>query len=625
MKYLIIGTAGHVDHGKTALVKALTGKDTDQLKEEKERGISIDLGFAALTVSADCQAGIVDVPGHERYLKNMLAGTGGIDLALLVVAADEGVMPQTTEHLAMLDLLGVSYGLIVLNKIDKVDDTWLDMVEEEVRQAVAGTFLARAPVCRVSAVTGAGMAELRQVLARLAREVPGRDSSGPVKLWIDRAFAVKGFGVVVTGSLLSGRITPGDALVLWPAGRTVRVRSVQVHGVKTAAVLAGQRAALNLNGIELSQVHRGMLLTAPGYGQAGRLWDATGRWLQDVPSGTPIRLHVGTAEYLGKVYYYKNVKAPYVRLALTETLVAGTGERGIIRRQSPQDLVGGVVLLGPAAMPRRELSAARQGLAAALVRGDDQDLVYHVLLEAPGPLTVAEIVRQTGFLGSRRVTAALAGLVQDKSVCLLAGGEDGLYIAHERLAAATECMLTAVKEYHATHPGGGGLAQENLRRLTALAGRSFEAVLDYWQRCGLLCVQGPTVLLPQQAARQQQLLQALKEQVAAVLSPDCLENITAAVLAQRLHIDTEVAQQLHAQLVRDGVLLKVGEFFVYSKTMQYIAGLMQRHFAVNSTLTVAQFRDLLGITRKLAIPLLEYCDMHKYTIRQGDVRIKGDL
>lgn len=625
MKYLIIGTAGHVDHGKTALVKALTGEDTDRLVEEKRRGISIDLGFAAMSLGPDCQAGIVDVPGHERYLKNMLAGTGGIDLAVLVVAADEGVMPQTREHLAMLHLYGVQQGVIVLTKIDKVEAAWLDLVEEDVRRAVVGTFLASAPLYRVSSLTGQGLAELRCGLTALAQKVPGRDSNGPAKLWLDRAFNVKGHGVVVTGSLLSGRIAPGDMLVLWPADHAVRVRGVQVHGAAVAVALAGQRTALNLSGVERAEVARGMLLTAPGYGQRDRMWDAAVQWLQPVSSGTAVRLHIGTAEYLGKVYYFKNAPRNFCRLVLTEDLVAGIGDRGIVRRQSPQDLLGGVLLLGPAASPRRLLTAARQGLAAALRRGDDQGVVYHLLLDAKGPLPLAELIRRAGFRGHRRVADALASLLQARTACALSAGEETLYWNQDALAAATETMLTMLKNYHNQRPYAVGLAAEELRHRMGTDARSFAAFLAHWQRSGLVVVQGAAVLLRGQAVRLAQRLAELTDLALARLPADSLEDVSVQVLVERLQLAPPEARLLHEHLVQHGALVKVGEIFVYSKTMQYIVARIQQHFAAKPTLTVAEFRDMLGITRKLAIPLLEYCDMHKYTIRQGDVRIKGHL
>lgn len=623
MKYLIVGTAGHIDHGKTALVKALTGEDTDRLAEEKRRGISIDLGFAAMPLGADCQAGIVDVPGHERYLKNMLAGTGGIDAAVLVVAANEGVMPQTREHLAMLQLYGVQYGVIALTKCDLVDEDWQDMVVEDVRRAVAGTFLAAAPLYRVSATTGLGLAALRDGLADLARRIPGRDDAGPVKLWLDRAFTVKGFGVVVTGSLLSGRVAPGDTLLLWPAGRTVRVRGVQVHDQDVPAAQAGQRAALNLSGAERADVARGMLLIAPGYGQRDRMWDVAAHWLRPVSSGTAIRLHIGTAEYLGKVYYYKNAPHNFCRLMLTEDLVAGLGDRGIVRRQSPQNLLGGVLLLGPATSPRRQLPASRCGLAAALRRNDDQGVMYHLLLGTPEPLPMAELVRRAGFLGTSRVADALAVLLQQQAVCSLSVGEETLYWHREALTAATEQMLTILKNYHAAHPYAAGMAAEELRRLLAATVRTFAALLAYWQRSGLIVMQGAAVLLYSQAHRLAARLAELTAAAQARLPADHLLDVTAAELQDRLQLASPEAQLLHEHLVRQGVLVKVGDTFVYSKTMQYIVTLIQRHFAAAPTLTVAQFRDMLGTTRKLAIPLLEYCDLHKYTIRQGEVRVKG--
>lgn len=320
MKHIIIGTAGHVDHGKTALIGALTGTDTDRLKEEKARGISIDLGFAALPLGEEVTAGIVDVPGHERFLKNMLAGTGGIDLAMLVIAADEGIMPQTREHLAMLELYGVKYGVVALNKVDKVDAEWLELVEEDVRSFLADTFLAGAPLCRVSAFSGDGIPQLRQTLLAVAEQLPGRDSTAPFRLWVDRAFTVKGHGAVVTGSALSGTIAVGDGLRLYPQADAVRVRGLEWHGKKVERIFAGQRSAINISGVDTEVLERGMALSAPERGQVGGVWDIAADWRREVASGTRVRLHLGTGEYIGRLYFYKDIACRYARLALEKPL-----------------------------------------------------------------------------------------------------------------------------------------------------------------------------------------------------------------------------------------------------------------------------------------------------------------
>ncbi len=342
MKHIIIGTAGHVDHGKTALIKALTGTDTDRLIEEKLRGISIDLGFAALRLTDELTLGIVDVPGHERFLKNMLAGTGGIDLALLIIAADEGIMPQTREHLAMLELLGIQQGIVVITKIDKVDADWLELVEEDVKQLLAGTFLAAAPLCRVSAVTGAGLEELRRELLTATLKMTPRDSSAPFRLWIDRVFTIKGHGTVATGSVLSGAASVGDSLQLYPAGELLRVRGLESHGVKVETVYAGQRAAINLGGTDAAALERGMVLSAPRRGLVSAVWDLIAEWRQEVTSGTRVRLHLGTGEFLGRVYRFKDQSPRYMRIILEKPLSAGLGDKAIIRQYSPQVLLGGL-------------------------------------------------------------------------------------------------------------------------------------------------------------------------------------------------------------------------------------------------------------------------------------------
>lgn len=615
MKHIIIGTAGHVDHGKSAIIKALTGVDTDRLKEEKLRGISIDLGFASLPLGDRIVAGVVDVPGHERFLKNMLAGTGGIDLAMLVVAADEGIMPQTKEHLAMLQLYGIKNGLIVINKIDKVDEEWLELIESEIRAYVGDTFLQDAPCCKVSAMTGAGIAELKMTLSELADKVPARDSNAPFRLWIDRVFTIKGYGVVVTGSVLSGRARVGDSVRLYPTETIVRVRGLEWHGEKVDKISAGQRAAINLAGVEIEQLERGMMLSAVERGEVSTMWDIVAEWQQEVASGLRVRLHLGTGEFLGRIYSFKDSDHRYMRLILEQPLAAGAGDRGIIRLYSPQHLLGGVTLIAPGRNSRR-LTASRAALAESKAQADELNALYHRLSESRQVLTRADIRRQSGYLPDKAVDQAVDKLMAAKQLYCL----DKTYVAADMFVQLTNKATTIIGSFHKTQPDRSGLSKEILRQKLGLNEKSFEIILAQWLEKGIFVSNGGDLALKSHAVQHGDWRKELLEKAEASLTDIGLTSVDTVLLSQRMALSPEKAKAAHDSLVRAGALIKLGDNFVYSKTIQYIVQVIHRHFKEKQTLTVAELRDLLNTSRKFALPIMEYMDMHKYTIREGDVR-----
>jgi selenocysteine-specific elongation factor len=615
MKYVIIGTAGHVDHGKSAVIKALTGIETDRLKEEKLRGISIDLGFAALALTDNLLAGIVDVPGHERFLKNMLAGTGGIDLVMLVIAADEGIMPQTKEHLAMLQLYGIKHGVIVINKIDKTDEEWLELVESEIREYVSDTFLKDAPLCRVSAATGAGINGLKAILARQAGEIPARDAAAPFRLWIDRVFTIKGHGIVVTGSVLSGTAKSGDSVVLYPAGTVVRVRGLEWHGAKVEQITAGQRAAINLAGVEMEEVARGMALSAVGRGESGKIWDIRADWQEEVTSGLRVRLHLGTGEFLGRIYAFKDTDSRYMRLILEQPLTAGAGDRGIIRLYSPQTLLGGVTLVAPGRNTRR-LTAERAACADTVGEQDQTAFVYNRLAESRQLLTREDIQRQAGYLPNKLVNQAIDRLLEQKRIYCL----DKAYIAAGVFSRLTNQVNNILKNYHKSEPDKSGLSREIARQKLELDEKSFDAVLTEWLAQKALVINDGQLALKQHADKHGGWQQDLIGQAEAGLADVGLNSVDCTLLAQKISLPADKIKAAHDTLVRAGVLVKIGDMYVYRKTIQYIVQLIHKYFQTNDTLTVAELRDILNTSRKTALPVLEYLDMHKYTIRTGDVR-----
>lgn len=618
MKHIIIGTAGHVDHGKTALIRALTGTDTDRLKEEKERGISIDLGFASLAVCEGIQAGIVDVPGHERFLKNMLAGTGGIDLVMLTIAADEGIMPQTREHLAMLQLYGVRHGLVVITKSDKVDTEWLDMLEEEIREFLSGTFLEAASICHVSSLTGQGMAELKLQLASMAGKLSARDAKAPFRLWIDRAFTVKGYGAVVTGTALSGSARIGDSLVLYPAGLPVKVRGLESHGVKLEAVAAGQRAAINLAGAELAELGRGMAITDAARGQVSRYWDALVEWRQQVETGCRIRLHIGTGEFIGRIYKPKRAPEGQYRLTLEQPLAAGAGDRGILRLYSPQHLLGGVVLLGAAQEGMKEYPDKRPvGMAAG--SGDGKALAAAIISWQRVPVTLEEIRRMAGYIADCSLESGVKALAAAGNIIRL----DRFFIDKMQLAELYRSIHKLLEEYHHSNANRFGMPKEELRQKLQLTEKLFEVLIGHSINEKAFCLNGAELAMAAHADKHQGWRDNMADEAQKLLDGCGLTDIDADYIARKMNMPQAKAQKYMEALIKEGIVLRLGDIHVYRKTIQYIVEVIQRHFQVSPTLTVAELRDILNTSRKFALPVLEHLDLHKYTIRKGDLRYPG--
>lgn len=615
MKHIMIGTAGHVDHGKSALIKALTGIDTDRLQEEKLRGISIDLGFAPLDLSPDVAMDVIDVPGHERFLKNMLAGTGGIDVALLVIAADEGVMPQTREHLAMLNLYGIKQGLVVINKIDKVDDEWLALITEDVERVLTGTFLAGALICPVSATTGEGLPVLKERIVQVAEGVIPRDSAAPFRMWIDRVFTVKGYGVVVTGSVLSGTAQVGDPIILSPSGQSVRIRGLECHGQTTPCIVAGQRAAINIVGVDKEQIRRGMSLTSPNYGQVARIWDVVVDTFQDIASGMRVRLHMGTGEFLGRLFPFKGRDAQYMRLILEEELGASAGDRGIIRLYSPQYLLGGILLIAPSGK-KRVLGEQRIKLAEALQGQDVYNIVYQIVQDQRNPITEPEMLCQVGYYNQLTVRASLQRLLQENKVMEL----EEVYITTGQFQVITNRCQVLLEEFHNAQPKRAGLSREILRQKLELPDKIFDKCIVYWQSSGTIISNTGYVSLPDHEKQYNAWCEDIITKSIKVPVDQALTNIDRKSLEYKLQLLPEEANLAFELLVNKGMLIKMDNLCIYASTMQYIVSSIHQYFQKNESITVAQVRDLLNTSRKLALVILEYLDMNKYTIRVGDER-----
>jgi selenocysteine-specific elongation factor len=635
MKHLIIGTAGHVDHGKTALVRAMTGIDTDRLKEEKDRGISIELGFASLSLPGGRKAGIVDVPGHERFIKNMLAGAGGFDLVLLVIAADEGVMPQTREHLDIIQLLQVTKGIVVLTKIDLVDEEWLDLVEEEVQEFLKGTVLEDAPVVNVSSVTGQGVPELLERIDSLTREVRPRVTAGPPRLPVDRIFSITGFGTVVTGTLVSGALQVGDLVEVQPQGLASRVRSLQVHGEKVEAAEAGQRVAVNLAGLEMDQIERGSVVAglksiSPSHRLDVRLLLLRSA-ARPLKNRARVRFFLGTREALGRVRLLdqeelKQGSLAYAQLELEEPVVAAKGDRFVIRSYSPMHTIGGGTVIDP--LPGRKHRRFRSEVLNALAareRGTPAELLSQYLPGLPGLPGAAEVAKGTG-LEEEEILAAARELERDGRVKVISA-EGRTYLAaddvYRRWAAEISKLL---QSYHREYPLREGYPKEDLRsrKFQAIPNKAFQLLLLEMEKDGLIRVSPRAVALQafdckpghEQLKQIDKILGILRE--AAFLPPSWAE------LCRNAGISEAYGQELLQYLLRTGVMVKIADDLYFQRDVliqarEKVVGLLRE----KGEITVGEIRDLLQTSRKYALPLLEYFDREKVTRRVGDKRLPG--
>ncbi|GAB4557715.1 MAG: selenocysteine-specific translation elongation factor [Geothermobacteraceae bacterium] len=628
--HVIIGTAGHVDHGKTVLIRALTGVETDRLEEEKRRGISIDLGFAPFRLPDGTLAGVVDVPGHERFINNMLAGIGGIDLVLLVVDVNEGVMPQTREHLQILKLLQIPRGIIVLTKCDSADEELIELVEEEIREEVAGSFLENAPCCRVSALHGEGIPELVRTIMAEVRQIDPKPADGPLRLPVDRHFSVAGFGTVITGTLLSGQVSIGDQVEVLPAGLRVRVREVQVHGKKVEQAVAGQRVALNLAGLDRDKVPRGSVIATPGiFGQTIR-FDARLNLLPEAPRPLrfrdPVHLMLGTARAVGIVALLdRDVLRPgesaMVQVHLDRPMVAHRLDRFIIRSYSPVTTIGGGVVVD--ANPNRHKRFRSEVINALeeLESGERSFLLQKVQeLECAG---IRELEQSSG-LGRDRIGDHLDALEQAGMVRNLADQ----WLPTQTITLWQAQLVEAVERFHKDEPLQPGLSRAALKGVLPgkLRQKSFDMLVADLLASGELEGEGDLVRRPGFTVRIDPKLQELLDRVEALYRREGAQAKNNREMAGKLGMRLEQFLPLLQLLYEQGKLVRLNnESSLHRQTYEQALDLLRCHFASHETISLAEFRDQFGSSRKLVQGLLEYWDGLKYTLRREDVRVAWKL
>ena len=628
MKPAIAGTAGHIDHGKTSLVKALTGIDADRLEEEKRRGITIDIGFAHLELNgADggkLRIGFIDVPGHERFVRNMLAGIGGIDLVMLVIAANEGIKPQTREHFDICRLLGVRRGLTVLTKADAVDAETLEVVKLEVAEFLRGSFLdaSRSPIVAASCLTGAGLGEVRGALAKIALEVTGRDSKAIARLPVDRAFTMKGFGTVVTGTLVSGSIRKEDELEVFPSGRRVRVRGVQVHGSVADKASAGERTALNLAGVSTEELARGMTLAPAGIFRCSTKIDAhlslvgSANVLKD---GARVHFHAYTAETIAEVRLYAGKQMrpgdeAFAQLRFADPMLVLPGDRFVVRQLSPVTTIGGGIVLDTAATPRKRRTenvnaflrtllegTPEQGLGARVARAHMRGLTLHELRERMN-LRIEEIEK----------LATRAGLVRCGAVV----------ISREAFADAKTALIENVRNFQESNPLVAGMSKEELRDRVGLGAEAFLAALAGALEEKKLALTSEVVHLPGRGVVLKDEEAESKATIEHAFQAAGLKVPSLREVLGGLRLDKVRAQKIVTLLLRERILVKISDDLVFH--IDALTDLRRRVAELKpatSKIDVARFKDITGVSRKYAIPLLEYLDRERVTKRMGDERM----
>jgi selenocysteine-specific elongation factor len=631
MKQIVLGTAGHIDHGKTSLIRVLTGVDTDRLKEEKERGITIELGFASLLLDDDIRLGIIDGPGHERFVKNMLAGVGGIDLVVLVVAADEGVMPQTREHLAICELLQVREGFVALTKTDMVEPDWLDLVQEDTAEFLQGTFLEGKPIVPVSSKTGEGLDTLLATLNDMCRKLNPRSVHGPVRLPVDRVFTMRGFGAVVTGTLFSGSLNLEDRIDILPSGRSARVRGLQVHSEAVSTAVAGQRTAVNLQGVDRVEIQRGDIITTPGRFPVTHMLDVTLKLLADAPrplgNRARVRFHVGTSEIMGRVILLDRDdlqpgEETLAQLRLEAPAVAAPEDRYVLRSYSPIQTIGGGMILNT--LPAKHKRYRSQVIDQLTILRDGATIdaiTVHLTNAAYAGLKWSELLLHSA-LDEPTLRGVVDTLLQ-QGIAVAVDNDPPWLLHHEQYQTARQQIVDLVETFHRHNPLKPAMFTEELRsKFPRMEDKVFAALVQALSAEKTLEVSRDKVKLASHTVDlspdRQAVADALEQvYLSAEHQPPSADE---ALEAQKL-TRSDDRQLLQVLVDQDKLVRLKGDLFYHRTVLNHIEQQLRSHLEQNGELTAGEFRDLLQISRKYAIPLLEYFDNQRITVRMGDKRV----
>jgi selenocysteine-specific elongation factor len=631
VKQIILGTAGHIDHGKTSLIKALTGINTDRLKEEQLRGITIELGFAHLELPSGLRMGIVDVPGHEKFVKNMVAGATGIDMVALVIAADEGIMPQTREHMEICSLLGIRHGVVVLTKIDMVDEEWLALVEEEVGEYIRGTFLEEAPVVPVSAVTGDGLADFVKALDRISENIPARTSSGLFRLPVDRVFSMKGFGTVITGTLASGKVAVGDRVMLYPSGDVSKVRGLQVHNESVPLAEAGMRTAINFQGLDRATVERGDVVASPDALMPSYMVDVVLNYLSSnsrpLKNRGRVRFHTGTGEIMGVVVLLDREElAPgdraiaQMRLDTPVTLVKD--DRYVLRSYSPTRTIGGGWVLNPIAPKhkrnRPELNSRLESLAQA---DPEQCVLYHIEEAGFRACSFNELLVMAN-VPEKQLDRMLQTLMSQKEIIQI-DKEKKRYIHQRAFASLQKAVADKLAVYHQKHPLKTGMSKEELKsKLPASVDtKLFTLTMLQMVKSAIIAQDEDLVRKSDHRVALGVDQRALRESILSTYEKEGLSPPYFKDLCQQLNTPEDQARQVLSLLVNEGLMVKIKEDLYYHHLpLAQVKQKLVDFLNANEELSTPQFKEMTGLSRKYLIPLIEHFDAIQLTIRIGDLR-----
>ncbi len=630
MKQLILGTAGHIDHGKTTLIKALTGIDTDRLEEEKKRGISIELGFASLELPSGQKLGVIDVPGHERFVKNMLAGATGIDIVMLVVAADDSVMPQTEEHLAIVDLLGIREGVVALTKADMVDEEWLPLVEEEIRKVLSKTSLKDAPIVPVSGKTGMGLDELKTTLDKIAQRIQPRKDKSPFRLPVDRVFSMSGAGTVITGTLWSGEIHSDEKAHVYPVNKEVRIRSIQVHGTKMDYALAGQRVALNLVGLDKDDIERGDVVLAPGFLSPTYMFDATLKLLESAPkelkNRARVRVHHGTSEVLGRVVLTdREVLMPgdtaFVQLRLESPVIPKYNDNFVIRSYSPIQTIGGGRVLDSHPVKYRVSHKNFSDRCRLLSEGDPEAIVRLFLGETQGFMTARQLwVRSE--MEEDRIRESLAALVDSGEITSIIIDKQDHYIVKSTFDAHTKSFVEYLNDNFKKNPLNPWLGKQIIKSqlFDWMSDKEFDTFVVHLQKAGKIVVDKAQIA----DAKAQVTVGKEDEKLLASITKKIVDGKygppETTRLSKEMDMDLKKLNSLADLLVREHKLVRVAPNMYFDAALvEEAKAELKKHFS-GKQVSPADVRQIFDTSRKYIIPLLSYFDMVGVTRRVGETR-----
>lgn len=629
MKHIIIGTAGHIDHGKTTLIKALTGRNTDRWEEEQRRGITIDLGFTWFDLKNGNRAGIIDVPGHEKFINNMVAGVVGMDLVLLVIAADEGIMPQTREHMDILEMLGVQKSILVLNKCDLVDEEWLEMVEEEIREELQGTFLERAPVVKVSAATGAGIPVLVETIERLSEdEVVEKEIHTIPRLPVDRVFSLSGFGTVVTGTLVSGTISKEDKLEMFPNGRECKIRNIQVHGRDVETCYAGQRVAINISNMKKKELQRGCVLAPPGSMKDSRLLDVKLEMLDSsvrvLANNTRLHFFSGTSEVLCRAVLLGDEtlgpgESGYVQLRMEKEVAFRRGDRFVVRFYSPMETIGGGVILEPNAVKKKRFSPEVLDSLKQKESGSAEDVIeLHVKEYAETMAAVSELAKLTA-LSREETEEAVKILAEEGLVCVFPMKKDTFvwHTADER--AYREKILNALEKYVEKNPYRYGMAKAEVHStyMKRVKPNIFDKYIEYLEAQNILSRHDEFLAPPAYEAARDAVYEKVRRTLLGVLKPAGYDFARMTDISFG-EIPAGTVEDILLLLVDSGEIVKVADgMYTLGSYMDAAREKIVEKLKADGKITIAEIRDMFGTSRKSAKPILEYMDSIKVTRKTG--------